>query len=388
MGSEMCIRDSLHYTTGAYAHNNKSAWVERTNESKQRVIRTFIVNDLEKQLFPIDFYKESASITDLEIAVVVNGVKKVVTTDYTIVDGTTNKYVSFVKELAVNDQVKILGYSAQPKVDGKGIYEIAENLSINSLNSSLSEFTYGQISGHVKDVVEKNPDISGVFPGSSNLRDVPDSKLKGGTILQHTGSLVPAVFSLIDQNANFVTALEYANAEYQKFYDSFLTHAMTSAYEGVVADRVDEIITAIGQGKTNTFPFYYEDMVGWGENYSLRKYTVMDSSETEYAIDSLQDMTTPSNRAVYVYLNDVQLVLGTDYTISTTDDSINVLATIVADDIIKIRDYGDTTGSFVPPTPTKLGIYPKFKPETITDNTYLTSAVSYTHLTLPTILLV
>ena len=126
---------------------------------------------------------------------VVNGVKKVVTTDYTVVDGTTNKYVSFVKELAVNDQVKILGYSAQPKVDGKGIYEIAENLSINSLNSSLSEFTYGQISGHVKDVVEKNPDISGVFPGSSNLRDVPDSKLKGGTILQHTGSLVPVSYT-------------------------------------------------------------------------------------------------------------------------------------------------------------------------------------------------
>ena len=41
----------LHYTTGAYAHNNKSAWIERTNESKQRVIRTFIVEDTDCLLY-------------------------------------------------------------------------------------------------------------------------------------------------------------------------------------------------------------------------------------------------------------------------------------------------------------------------------------------------
>ena len=367
------------YETGHIKYNlenttkRKTAWIQRTNESKQRVIRTSIVSDTEKQFFPIDFYKESVNLTDLEITVTVNGVKKVLATDYTVVDGTINKYVKFNSELKVGDQVKLIGYSAIKKVDGKGIYEVPENLSINSLNLTLTEFTYGQISNHVKDIVEKNSEVTGIFPGPTTLRDVPDAKLKGGTILQHTGSLTPAVFGLIDQNANLISALDYANKEYQKFYDGFLTYGMTTAYEGVVADRVDEILVAMNQGKTNTFPFYYEDMIGWGENFSLRTYTVMDSSETEYAIDSLQDMTAPSNRAVYVYLNDVQLVLGTDYTISTTDDSVNILATIVASDIIKIRDYSDTTGSFIPTTPTKLGMYPKFKPEKVTDNTYLTS---------------
>ena len=67
------------------------------------------------------------------------------------------------------------------------------------------------------------------------------------------------------------------------------------------------------------------------------------------------------------------MILGTDYTFSTTDDSIKITATLVAGDILKIRDYSDTTGSFIPPTPTKLGLYPKFKPETFTDNTYITS---------------
>ena len=42
-------------------------------------------------------------------------------------------------------------------------------------------------------------------------------------------------------------------------------------------------------------------------------------------------------------------------------------------DKIVIKDYPDPTGSYIPPTPTKLGIYPKYKPEIFTDNTYITS---------------
>ena len=363
----------LHYTTSLSTSNSKNAWLKRTNESKQRVIRTFIVDAIEKQLFPIDFYKNSASLTDLEISVIVNGVRKTLTTDYTLVDGTTNRYVKFVKELAVGDQIKLLGYSATKKVTGKGIYEIPENLSTNALNDALGTFTYGQVLSHAKDIFNKNTDITGSFPGPCSLRDNPDARLKGGTIQQHTGSLLPAVFNLIDQNVNVVSAIDYCNQEYEKFYNSFLTHGISTAYEGIAADRVDEIITAISQGKKETFPFYYEDMIGWGENYTLRTYTVPDADETEYAIDSVQDITMSSNRAVYVYQNDVQLILGTDYTFSTIDDSVNITATLTIGDIIKIKDYGDTTGSFIPLTPTKLGLYPKFKPELVTDDTYITS---------------
>ena len=113
-------------------------------------------------------------------------------------------------------------------------------------------------------------------------------------------------------------------------------------------------------------------MIGHGENVSLRTYTVQDGSITEYAIDKLFSVTALSNRAVYVYLNDIQLTLGSDYTFSTTDDSIDISATLTAGDIIKIKDYEDTTGSFIPPTPTKLGLYPKYTPQKYTDTTNLT----------------
>ena len=363
----------LHYTTSATTHNSRSAWIERLNESKQRVIRTFIVNATEKKLFPIDFYKESSELNDLEISVNVNGIRKTVDTDYTLVDGSTNKYVKFNDDLAVNDQIRIAGYSATDKIEDKGIYEVPENLSTNSMNVSLGTFTYGQILNHVRDILDKNQDITGAIPGPSNLRDKPDARLKGGTIHQHEGSLLPAIFGLIDQNTNIINSIDFVSNEYEKWFNSFLSNAIGTAYEGVASDRVDEIITAISAGKNSSFPFFYEDMVGYGQNVSTRTYTVPDASQTEYAIDSQHSVTKVSNRAVYIYLNDTQLLLGSDYTFNTTDDSVNITTTLAEGDKIVIKDYADTTGSYIPPTPTKLGMYPKYKPELISDDTYVTT---------------
>ena len=365
----------LHYTTGRSTHNSRSAWIKRSTESKQRVIRTFYVNDTEKQLFPIDFFKDSADLTDLEVSVNVNGVRKTLTTDYTLETGTKNKYVKFNKELEVNDHVRIAGYSSADKIDNKGIYEIPENLSTNGLNQELGTFTFGQILNHVKDIFDKNQDVTGTIPGVSNLRDKPDARLKGGSIHQHEAPLIPAMFSTIDQETNFFTATDYVSQEYEKWYNAFLTHATGTAYEGVAADRVDEIIAAITPGRNSSFPFFYEDMIGWGQNVSTRSYTVMGSSQTEYALDSQHDITSLSNRAVYVYLNGVQLLLGTDYTFSTTDDSVSITKTLAEGDKLVIKDYADTTGSYMPPSPTKLGMYPKFTPEKFTDTTYLTDTL-------------
>ena len=144
-----------------------------------------------------------------------------------------------------------------------------------------------------------------------------------------------------------MSALDYASLEYQKFKDNFINTSTGKTFEGNVADFVDEIIDSLAQSKTSSFPFFYEDMVGHGSNVSTRTYTVLDSSEVEYAIDSKFDVTAPSNRAVYVYVNDVQLVLDHDYTFSTTDDTISISKTLAVGDIIKIYDYSNTTGSFI-----------------------------------------
>ena len=40
-------------------------------------------------------------------------------------------------------------------------------------------------------------------------------------------------------------------------------------------------------------------------------------------------------------------------------------------DVIVIQEFNDTVGNYVPNTPTKMGLYPSFRPEIYVDNTYL-----------------
>ena len=55
------------------------------------------------------------------------------------------------------------------------------------------------------------------------------------------------------------------------------------------------------------------------------------------------------------------------------DDKIGVNKQTRRGDKIVIKDYSDTKGSYLPPSPTKLGMYPKYKPEIISDDTYITT---------------
>jgi len=353
-------------------HVSRCGWIERKEESRQRVTRLFTVTRDELKLFPVDVFENSKSLSDLSVTVDVNHITQNLGTDYTLVDGLTYKYVKFAKDLNVNDLIKLSCYSSAKKIPSKGIYEVSENISVNPFNAQLSDFTYGQILNHVHDINEKNVEMIGDTPGSSNLRDIGNVRLEGGTIIQHSAALPQAMFLLIDQNANVIKSIEYCNNEYQKFKETFLANTQGSSHEGLILNRVDEIIKNISNNKNASFPFYYDDMMGHGENLTVRNYTVQDSEETEYAIDSQFDVTTTSRRAVYVYLNDQILLLGYDYNFSTESDGVTITATLAAGDRITIKDYANTAGSFVPSTPTKLGIYPKFKPEKITDNTYRT----------------
>ena len=73
----------------------------------------------------------------------------------------------------------------------------------------MGTFSFGEIQNHVQDIFDKNQDVTGVIPGNCNLRDKPDARLKGGTIQQHAGSLLPAIFGLIDQESNVINAIDY-----------------------------------------------------------------------------------------------------------------------------------------------------------------------------------
>ena len=124
--------------------------------------------------------------------------------------------------------------------------------------------------------------------------------------------------------------------------------------------------------KTSVFPFYYSDMLPWGTQKSVLTYTIDDVSETEFEFATQFDLTSISNKGVIVYQNTTQLLEGDEYNFDTSEAKVVLTknVTLALNDTITIEEYINTDGSFVPPTPSKLGLFPKYAPKKYTDNTY------------------
>jgi hypothetical protein len=75
---------------------------------------------------------------------------------------------------------------------------------------------------------------------------------------------------------------------------------------------------------------------------------------------------------LYLIRNGVttQLITGVDYTVSTTAPSVIVTTDLLPNDQIVINEYNQTYGSYVPNTPTKLGLYPATIPSVTLDTAY------------------
>ena len=73
-----------------------------------------------------------------------------------------------------------------------------------------------------------------------------------------------------------------------------------------------------------------------------------------------------------VYYNDTLLIKDTDYIVASDGPRITLTFDPTIGDTIIIREYNSTYGSYVPETPTKLGLYPRKDPIIFTDDSYAT----------------
>jgi hypothetical protein len=269
---------------------------------------------------------------------------------------------------AVGDKIDVLVFSNSQSATG--YYEVPENLDFNPLNEPFSKITLGQLRNHYNKLIENTSRTTDTaIPQQDRYL-----KAQGGTLLQQTNPVIYAMTMLTDPAVNFVNGITLARKEYTKFKNKFLTlcnNLQGLDYNNPIAG-VDAILQNINFVKNISFPWYYSDMVPQGSDFNAITYTVLNARQTNYEIGSLFNNTVLSNRAVLVYLNGVQLTLGTDYTFSTSTPAIIFSRTLTVGDTILIRDYVNTDGNFIPETPTKLGLYPKFEPILFVDNTYQT----------------
>jgi len=274
---------------------------------------------------------------------------------------------------AENDKIDILVYS--DTVSDFGLFQVPTNLELNAQNIDIETVTLGQMRNHLLAQAQNSTTVIGNVLAISNLRDI-EIKQQGGSILQNSAPVPYASLFLLDDNANLIDSVRYASLEYNKFKNKFLGLATT--LEGIdpndPVSSVDLILTNINAIKNQTFPWYYSDMVPYGTLKNTINRTVFNPLDSDYEITNVFNDQELSNQAVLVYLNGQQLIKNTDYIFLQDRPAVRfigeTLAGLQVDDIISIVEYTNTDGNYIPETPTKLGLWPKFVPELFLDETY------------------
>ena len=273
----------------------------------------------------------------------------------------------FNDNLIVGDVISVQIYSEI--VPESGYYRIPLGLEKNPLNLDISEFTLGQAVDHVSTALDVYEDFKGSYPGVSNLRNINGYQNKAVRFLKHSGIAPMAVSLLCDKDINVVKALQYASKSYTDFKNEFIKISSTLQFEDNVADFVDSIISFMGVTKSSSHPFADTDMIGSGAHTKIN-YLVEDEEITVFALSEKFDLSEVSRKAVYVYVNDTQLVHGQDYEFDSTFGFVRILTELFENDRIEIREYVSTSFNYIPPTPTKLGLYKKYLPKKYVDDRY------------------
>ena len=349
--------DSFTYCNG---------WTKAKTNTVQKVIRQYDVTTATTD-FAIDTYNNSGSLTDLTVAVQVNSAWRF---DYTLVDVNGVMTVRFTTAIPANSSVIIKTNSDTIK-NANGYYEFPHAMEKNPQNDKLTSFTLGEVNDHVFSMIEDMPGFTGIFPGPSNLSNLGNVNSYGKKFLQYAGSSNISTYHVTDRDANIIKAIDHSRREYRKFKRSFMQEADTLGYDGPTKQHVDLVLKSVNKDKTNTHPYHFSDMIPF-EGSKRLEFTVYDIENTFFSLSETFSLATLSTKAVLVYQNGIQLIHDKDYTFNT-DGFVVISATKVKDDLIEIYEYGNTDGCYVPPTPSKLGLYPVFYPAIINDNTYLTT---------------
>jgi len=345
--------------TGLY----DNAWIKTVDTYIQPIIDSAIVVENTNTL---RFNTVNWVVFDLEkntrIDVYLNGEK------YTGTYTRNRGQFTFDKELLAKDVVYIKLFCKT--TPDRGYYELPVGLEKNPLNDQLLTFTYGTATDHLISALEFSPDLRGSVLGTNNVRDINNYQQYGTRILKHSGTPALAVSLLCDKDFNIIKSLQYAKKQYTEFKNSFIDLATTLYSNQDRSELVDNILDEIGKSKTSANPFADSDMAGSGA-FTKIEYIVEDTGINTFALSEKFDLTTISRRAVYVYLNSKQLIANKDYTFNSTFGFVRITVILAENDVIEIKEYLSTASNYIPPTPTKLGLYKKYLPQKFLDDTYV-----------------
>ena len=338
----------------------RNGWVLLNNKFVQPIIDSFVVTET-TSVIPFTTINWDAA-SELTINFYLNGSK--ITEAYTRVK--TN--FTFARTFAKNDVISVKVITDVAPEDG--YYEIPVGLEKNPLNQNLESFTLGQAIDHISTAIEFDTSFVGTLPGSSNLRDLDQYQYHATRFLKHSGLTPLAISLLCDKTSNIIKSIQYSKKSYTEFKNNFLSKAIELDYNDSIVDFVDDIIVELTRAKTSNSPFSDSDMIGAGA-FTAINYKVEDDGIRTFSLSSQFSLDVLSRKAVYVYVNNLQLLHGRDYTFNSTFGFVTISSAISVGDKIEIREYISTASNHIPPTPTSMGMYKKYTPMKFLDDTYV-----------------
>jgi hypothetical protein len=252
--------------------------------------------------------------------------------------------------------------------DSSAYYQIPQNLEYNYDNQDVTYLTHGQMRGHYERVAQNIRALVGDPLGKNNLNRF-DSNNRGGTILQHSAPLTYCAAFLVDEQANLMSSIDHARREYTRFKNKLLEIVSNDPNASVdnIPATLDRAIQTINKDKNlNDFGFYYSDMLAHGKTGDQMVITVLNPATVVY---DLVGLTSGEVRAYLVYHNTTLLYNNDDCVVNGNFLELKPHVKLAVDDKIVVRIYRDTSGSYIPETPTKLGMYPRYQPAKIIDDT-------------------
>ena len=292
---------------------------------------------------------------------------------YTVTVGTETTTINLLSTYTSGDIIEVLALSNQ--VSKTGFYEVPINLENNPLNGNSNQFTLGTIRNHYSTIAENLIGLSGPVIGANNTRDLGNIVPYGLQILQQSSPLTLAGYFMRDPDYNIFAALEYNSREYIKFKSLLLqtvtTFSLAEYTNLTVAQLLDAAISQINLGDTNLTPFYWGDMLPTGPTFTSSVTTVNPITTSVFNLNQTYNYTSSNYQGLLVYVNNVLLTRGYDYVVSTEGPTLTITVPLAVGDVVTINEYSNTAGNFVPNTPTKLGLYPKYQPKIFIDVDYI-----------------
>jgi hypothetical protein len=377
----------LSYKT--YSGNTEyvNGWQKCSNTAVQAGIRIYKNSNITNN-FNIDVFDDTDNLDDLEVKVFINGIF-LNRNFYSIIDAGQYKQVLLKTSIGLKDVLTIKTYSNKP-INSNGHYEIPINLQNNPLNDAIENFTLGEVIDHFSSIVSNIPlkVLSSVAenadphvpentvsnqnfdPDYVNVRDLGNITQYGTKFVQHSAPASLNLYHITSQANNAIKSIEQSRDDYIKFKKLFVSVAETISNNSIPRKQVDEILKIINSDKINSQPYYFSDMSPYGSSVSTT-IEVIDYRIKNYPLNNIFNLDTLSEKAVGVYVNDVQLIYGQDYTFNL-QGFVTITYSLSNGDSVSIYEYDSTDGCFIPETPTKLGIFPKFAPKIYLDTTLIT----------------